>query len=64
MADQMAVKIGVQSKPMSQLSTIEKLNLQAEKEVEIENTKKSRRSTYETIVSKRDGRIIGKPSRK
>lgn len=64
MADQMAVKIGVQSKPMSQLSTIEKLNLQAEKEVEIENTKKSRRSTYETIVSKRDGRIIGKSNRK
>ena len=64
MAEQMAVRIGMQTKPISQLSTIERLNLQAEKEVEIENSRKSsRRGTYETIVSKRDGRTIGKHSR-
>ena len=64
MADQMAVRIGTKTKPMSQLSTIERLNLQVERELEIENSRKaSKRSTYETIVSKRDGRIVGKPTK-
>ena len=64
MADQMAVRVGLQTKPASKLTTIEKLNLQVERELEIENSRKSsRRGTYETIVSKRDGRTIGKPTR-
>lgn len=62
-ASQMAVKIGGQSKPMSQLSTIERLNLQAERELEIENSRKSQKSMYERIVSKRDNRTVGKSSR-
>ena len=69
MADQMAVRMGIKEKPgepakkMSELSTIERLELQAKKELEIENSKKARRSMYEAIVSKRDGRIVGKPPR-
>ena len=59
MADQMAIKMGISNKPISKMSTIEKLNAQAEREFQIEN-RSSRRGTYETIVSKRDNRIIGK----
>ena len=70
MADQMAVRMGIQQKPgepkkkLSELSTIERLDLQAQRELEIENQKKSRRSMYEAIVSKRDNRVVGKPPRK
>ena len=70
MADQMAVRMGLQqnnekpAKKLSELSTLEKLDLQAKKELEIENQKRSRRSMYEAIVSKRDGRIVGKPHHK
>ena len=63
MAEHMAVKIGMQQKPLSKMSTIEKLDAQVERELEIENSKKSRRSLYESIVNKRDNRIIGRPRR-
>ena len=64
----MAVKIGMQegkvkTKPLSQMSTIEKLDAQVEKELEIEKAKKSKRSLYESIVNKRDNRIIGRQRR-
>ena len=64
MAQEMAVRTGLQSqaptKPAKDLTTIEKLNIQAEKEIEKENAARRRRGTYETIVNQRDGRIIGK----
>ena len=60
MADQMAVRIGLQTKPMSQLSTIERLDLQAQKEFDIESSRKSKKSLYETIVSKRDNRNVAR----
>ena len=59
MADQMAIRMGISNKPLSKMTTIEKLNAQAEREFEIEN-KSNKRGTYETIVSKRENRIIGK----
>ena len=59
MADQMAIKMGISNKPISQMSTIEKLNAQAEREFEVEN-RATKRSMYERIVSKRDNRIISK----
>ena len=60
MADQMAIKMGLSNKPISKMSTIEKLNVQAEREFEIEQSRSNRRGTYETIVSKRDNRTIGR----
>ena len=63
MADHMAVRVaaaqGVKvDKPMSQMSTIEKLDVQAANELESQKSK--RRGIYETIVSRRDGRSIGR----
>ena len=60
MADQMAIKMGISNKPISQMSTIERLNAQAEQELEIEKSRNKRRGTYETIISKRENRTIGK----
>ncbi len=60
MADQMAIKMGISNKPMSQMSTIERLNAQAEKELEVEKSRNKRRGTYETIINKRENRTIGK----
>ena len=60
MADQMAIKMGISDKPISQMSTIEKLNAQAEKELEIEKSRNKRRGTYETVVSRRENRTIGR----
>lgn len=66
-ADQLAVKAaakyGIETKkPIEKLSTIEKLDIQAASELENQN-KRSRtfsKSMYENIVSKRDGRTVGK----
>ena len=60
MADQMAIKMGISDKPFSKMSTIEKLNAQAEREFEIENKRFSQKSMYEKIVNKRDNRSVGK----
>ena len=60
MADQMAIRMGISNKPISKMTTIEKLDAQAEKEFEIEKSRSNRRGTYETIVSKRDNRTIGR----
>ena len=59
MADQMAIKLGISDKPISKMSTIEKLDAQAAREFAIEN-RAAKRSTYETIVSKRDNRTVGR----
>ncbi|MBR1728241.1 MAG: hypothetical protein IJ728_01770 [Selenomonadaceae bacterium] len=67
MADQMAVRIsaasnqgkGTKTKKISELSTIEKLNLQVEKELEVEQSR-TKRSMYERIVNERTGRTVGK----
>ena len=60
MADQMAIRMGISNKPISQMSTIEKLDAQAAKELEIEKSRSKRRGTYETIIGKRDNRTIGR----
>ena len=67
MAEQMAVRMsaasnqgkGTQTKKRSELTTIEKLNLQVEKELEVEQSR-TKRSMYERIVNERTGRTVGK----
>lgn len=59
MADQMSIKLGLSDKPISQMSTIERLNMQAEREFARENNVKSQKSMYERIVGKRDNRNVG-----
>ena len=65
MADEMATRMGLKEAKDKKLNTIQKLDLQAEKELEKENNLKrsNRRGTYETIISKRDGRTIGRSGR-
>ena len=60
MADQMAIRMGISNKPISKMSTIEKLDAQAAREFEIEKSRSNRRGTYETVVSRRENRTIGK----
>ena len=63
MADQMAVKIDAKtgkSKPLSQMSTIERLNAMAEKEFEKENKRNYSKGMYADIVNRKENRIIGK----
>ena len=67
MAEHMALKVttkdGEKRKPISQMSTIEKLNAQAERELERENRSFSR-GMYADIVSRNDKRTIGKYKKK
>lgn len=63
MAQEMAVKAGIASSLNSKLTTIEKLNLQAERELENEQIKKARKGSYEALIGEREGRTFGKPRR-